>query len=810
LIGGTGSRHAGAVIRILIAAGLALALAAPSAAADPQIAPALLRKEWKATWIAFPGAAPQAAGVYHFRRTLDLPRKPARFLVHISADNRYRLFVNGEPVSSGPARGDVMHWRYESVDLAPHLRAGRNVLAALVWNWGEHRPVAQISHRTGFLVQGDGEAEAAVNSGAGWKAFANPAYGFTPVVWPDNNGYYVASPGERLDAKLYPWGWERPDYDDAAWPAATPLIVRADAAQGALPRGAHSYGEGGEWQLVPRNIPPMEETPVRFASIRRVQGVAARDAFLRGKADLVIPANSRATILLDQGHLTMAYPVIVASGGASATATIAYAEALFDAKGQKGNRNEIEGKTIRGVRDRIAFDGGARRRFQPLWFRTYRYVQLDVETGAEPLRLHDMHGIFTAYPFEQRAAFSSDVNWIGGIWDIDWRIFRLSAFETFWDTPYYEQLQYVGDTRIESLISLYNAGDDRLMRNAIELFDQSRIPEGITASRYPSALPQYIPPFSLWWVGMVHDYWMHREDPAFVRARMPGVRSVLAWYERQVDATGMLGPMPWWNFLDWNPAYDRGVPAGAEDGNSTPLTFQYAYALQRAADLEDAYGQPAEAAAYRARAQALIAAARARAWDAGRGLFADTPEKRVFGQQTNALAVLVGAVPPAEARPLMERVLADKSLLQASFYFRFYVDEALRQAGLAGRYLERLEPWREMIRMGLTTTPENPEPTRSDSHAWSAHPNYHLLATVLGIRPAASGFRSVRVAPALGPMRRASGRMPHPAGSIEVQLERAGASGLRGEVTLPTGVGGSFEWGGRTLPLRPGRNRIAL
>lgn len=792
---------AGALLKLASAA-LLLLLALSPVSARP--------REWTATWIAHPEAPAQSAGVFHFRKVLDLAAKPKRFAVHVSADNRYRLFVNGVAVSSGPARGDIMNWRYETVDLAPHLKAGRNVLAATVWNWGEHRPVAQISLRTAFLVQGETEAEAAADTGAGWKVHWNRAYSFQGVTWPDNGGYYVAAPGETLDAKLHPWGWERPEADDSGWTAAAPLVVRADAAQGALPRGAHGYGEGGEWQLVPRNIPPMEEKPVRFASVRRGEGVRVAPGFLRGGSDVAIPANSRASFLLDQAELTFAYPVLSASGGAGASATITYAEALFDAEGRKGNRNEIDRKTIRGVRDRILFDGGQRRRFQGLWPRAYRYVQVDVETGAEPLRLHDMHGIFTAYPFEQRAAFASDRPWIGDVWEMDWRVFRLSAFEHFWDTPYYEQLQYVGDTRIESLLSLYNSGDDRLMRNALLHFDQSRTPAGLTQARYPNSLPQYIPGFSLWWVAMVHDHMMHRPDPAFVRQFIPGIRGVLAWFERHVDDTGMLGPMPWWSFLDWTPAWERGVPPGAENGNSTSYTFHFAYTLRRAAELEEALGQPAEGLRYRALADRLVAAARARAWDEGRGLFADSPEKKSFSQQTNALAILAEAAPPEERAPLMKRVLTDKSLIQASYYFRFYVDEALREAGLADRYLERLEPWREMLRLGLTTTAETPEPTRSDSHAWSAHPNYHLLATVLGIRPAAPGFARVEIAPALGPMRRASGKMPHPKGSIEIRLERKGEGRLAGEVTLPPGLHGDFRWDGRTVPLRPGTQRVSF
>jgi hypothetical protein len=138
------------------------------------------------------------------------------------------------------------------------------------------------------------------------------------------------------------------------------------------------------------------------------------------------------------------------------------------------------------------------------------------------------------------------------------------------------------------------------------------------------------------------------------------------------------------------------------------------------------------------------------------------------------------------------------------------VFEALREAGLAEQYVDRLAPWRQMLALGLTSAPENPEPTRSDTHAWSAHPNYGLLATVLGVRPASPGFRTVLVAPALGPLRRAEGRVPHPAGDIAVALARVGARGVRARVTLPPGVTGTFEWNGRRVPLRAGRQELTL
>ncbi|HEX9107310.1 MAG TPA: alpha-L-rhamnosidase N-terminal domain-containing protein, partial [Longimicrobiales bacterium] len=300
-----------------------------------------------ASWVAPPGVPGDSFAVFHARRVLELTQPPARFVVHVSADNRYRLYVNGQQVSSGPQRSDVTHWRYETVDLAPALRAGHNVIAALVWNWGGARPVAQHSYRTGFLLQGDGPAEAAlVNTGPGWKLRLDSAWAPLPVSAQQVGGYYAAAPGESVDGARLPWGWELPEYDDADWLTVTtgsPAIVGALALRAPHQEG---YGEVAGWQLEARDIPPMEETVQRLARVRRATGVSVDDRFLRGAGDLVVPAHARATLLLDQGHTTNAYPVLETSGGAGSTVTLTYAEALVDSAGRKGNRNEVEGRVV--------------------------------------------------------------------------------------------------------------------------------------------------------------------------------------------------------------------------------------------------------------------------------------------------------------------------------------------------------------------------------------------------------------------------------------------------------------------------------
>jgi hypothetical protein len=782
-----------------IAIVMLLASLVPAAAQEPRVfndAPA-------AHWIAPPNVPGDSFTVFHARRSFPLADLPRRFVLHVSADNRYKLYVNGVQVSSGPQRSDVTHWRYETVDIAPQLHAGRNVIAALVWNWGAARPVAQHSHRTGFLIQGDSPVEAAlVNTGPSWKVLIDSAYAPIVITSADMGNYYAAAPGDSIDGARYPWGWETAQYVDDGW--LTPGIA-GNVRRQAMPPG--DYGEVSGWQLEPRSIPPMEEKEQRLVGVRRSSGVRTNDDFLRGTGDLVIPARTTASILVDQSRTTDAYPVLETSGGAGSRVRLTYAEALVDAKDQKGNRNDVDGRTIHGVHDVFLPDGGAHRRFTSLWWRSFRYIQLDVTTRDEPLRIHDLHGIFTAYPFVERGRFSSDLPWLADMWKMNWNGARIGAFETYMDTPYWEQLQYIGDTRIQSLISLYVAGDDRLMRQAIEHFDLSRIAEGLTTSRYPSSLTQIIPPFSLIYVAMVHDYFMHRTDDAFVRARLPGIRGVLDWYGRHIDSTGMLSAMPYWNYVDWTPRWDRGVPPRADPGHSATISLLYVYALDRAAELEEALGMRGAAADYRARAGAVRAAVRARSWDRARGLFRDSPDTASYSQQTNVLAILADAIPRGLERAVMERVLADTTLTPASYYFSFYVLEALRKAGLGERYIEQLAPWRKMLQLGLTSAPENPEPTRSDTHAWSAHPNYGLLATVLGIRPSSPGFRTVTIAPALGPLKHAEGRVPHPLGEIEVSFLRT-AGGLRADITLPRGLAGELVWDGKRRQLHAGRQLV--
>ena len=788
-----------------LAAVLFLSAACGAASAqDP--APPSPEKSQPAQWITAPGAPPNDLTMLHFRKEIKLEKVPEHFLVDVSADNRFLLIVNQQRVGSGPARGELAHWRYEVYDLAPYLRVGTNVLAATVWNLGTFAPIAQISDRTGFLVRGEGLPEETANTNDTWLAEEEHGFRVVAVSMGELRGYFAADPIEKIDGRVFDWSWDAATSVSPHWQKAQSLGPASDRGLGDTPNN---------WQLIRDPLPPMEWREKPCGRIVRASGMAT-NATSGGFPDapLAIAPNQKVTLLLDNSELTTAFTNLVVSGGKDASIRVTYAEALKDAKGEKGNRNEIAGKNIVGVYDEYIADGAEKRTLSSLVWRTWRYLQLDIETHDQPLQLLRLSSWFTAFPFQQRARFVSDDPALSAIWEVGWRTARLDAHETYMDTPYWEQLQYVGDTRIQALVSYVVAGDDRLAKQAIEAFDDSRIPDGITLSRYPTHHFQAIPPFSLLWVGMLHDFALYRSDAAFVRAQLPGTRTVLDWFVRHQQENGLLGRLPWWNFIDWADGFRDGIPPQDERGDSASITLHFVMALREAAELESVYGDKHRAAQY------LLAAAKAAqgvqrlCWNEKNGLLADTPVQKFYSQHANLLGVLLDVVPKQRQREVMTKVLSVSDpvfkvggevppMEKASYYYRFYLARALEHAGMGDRYLELLDPWKEMLALGLTTWAETPEPTRSDSHAWSAHPNYDLLTIVAGVRPATFGFENVVVEPHLGNLKSLTATFPWKEYEIrtDYKFER-GTWTMR--VDLPAGLPGDFIWHGERYPLQAG------
>jgi alpha-L-rhamnosidase len=780
----------------------ALALFTP--ALNAQVQPV----RWNAQWIASPNGPARDYDVVYFRKTLLLSSVPTHTVVRVSADNRFELHVNGKRVGAGPALADVHHWRYETYDLAPYLNAGENVIAAIVWNFGVQAPVEQMGSQTAFLLSAEDPQNSSWDTGKDWQVSHEGGRTLGRV---EMKGYYAAGPSEVMDGTKIDWDWDQKVIGNGSSWLPAKLIGHA------APSGAQDNPT--RWILTKDELPPMRYEPVSAGHVVRAIGLpqANIDSL---EVPLTIPAHTAATILLDRGVLTTGFPSLQIEGGQHAFVDLTYAEALYDADGLKGNRNEISGRQIEGVKDHIISDGQSRT-YRPLWWRTWRYLQLDVKTYDEPLTIQRLNAFYTAYPFSALARFNSNDPELGKIWDVGWRTAQLCAHETYMDTPYWEQLQYVGDTRIQALISYAVTGDDRLGKQALLAYRDSLLTDGLTQSRYPSSVTQVIPTFSLLWIGMLHDFWMYRNDASFVRSLLPGTRNVLDWFSARQRPDGLLGRIEWWPFVDWSPPlYVDGVPPQDQDGGSSALTLQFIGALQDAADLEERLGEKERAARYREQVVHIAQALMRKNWDESKGLLADTPMKNSFSQQANSLAIWLDVIPKEQQRGVMNKVLTLSSsvvqskagivpMAQASYYFRFYLARAMEHAGLGDEYIAQLEPWRKMLALGLSTWAETQEPTRSDSHAWSAHPTLDLMTIVAGIAPGSPGFATVKINPHLGNLQRAEATMPTPNGLVAVRYVRSG-NRWKATVTVPSGLPGELSWHGRIIPLHSGNQEIML
>lgn len=359
-----------------------------------------------AEWISPPTG--NENGVFYFRKQVIISSVPDKFIIHVSADNRYRLYVNEHLVSWGPAVSDLFNWNYETVDIAPYLKRGKNIIAAQVWNWGNMRGARQVSYCTGFILQGDSKVEYQANTNQSWLCTKDSGYYFIPMTSEIVGGNYIAGATDSIVGAKHPWFWNKIDFDDSKWVYAIELG-----------KGNHAGLDtwmGTPWLLKERTISSMEQNKQLIPQLLFVKGIPFNVSKYKGNLQLDIPANSNVELLFDNHVLTMGYPHLIVQNGKGSKIKIQYQEALFNANGQKENRSEWQGKEMKGYYDIFMPDGGFRQ-FKTLWMRTFRYVKLTIETKEEPLNIHEFYSIFTAYPFQQKAVFITNNDTLKKIWN---------------------------------------------------------------------------------------------------------------------------------------------------------------------------------------------------------------------------------------------------------------------------------------------------------------------------------------------------------------------------------------------------------
>ena len=240
-----------------------------------------------------------------------------------------------------------------------------------------------------------------------------------------------------------------------------------------------------------------------------------------------------------------------------------------------------------------------------------------------------------------------------------------------------------------------------------------------------------------------------------------------------------------------------------------PIYLQFVLALDAQAKIEDALGEALLAKHHRATAEKLMQCLVRGFWNETRGLLADDLSHQHFSEHAQCLAVLSGRLDGAMQKRVGEQLLNDQTLSRTTIYFSHYLFEALRVLDRADVLFEKLQMWFELKPRGFVTTFEAPEPSRSDCHAWGAHPLFHFFHTLLGARPTSPGFGTVEIAPQFAHLTQIGATLVHPNGEIIASLQRDGDR-LTGNITLPIGVNGTLRWNGEKTPLHEGAQAVNL
>lgn len=697
-----------------------------------------------------------------FRKEIELESVPDSLPISITADSRYILWINGKRVSRGPARGGGMVWTIDTVDAAPFLRPGRNAIAVDVIHYvGDAQMAARFlagpcsipaTGQGGLFIDGDDRLAA----DEGYVCRRLDGYRFLPARIAGYLGFF-----EELDGSRYPFGYREPGFPADGW---LPAQVIADGSP------SNPYGLASVWQTAPRSIPFPYERETAFVGVKRSDLPHAADLLGDG---VTIPPHTRVYAELDAGDYVTGFPSLFMTDGTGGCVRLTYAESyMYEQDGRRG---------LKGIRDDCSrpasyldgdFDtylvGTGEQSYVPYHYRAFRFIRLDISTQEVPMRLRVGPIIKTGYPLTIDTQWRGDREVYEKMWTISLHTLQCCMYETYMDCPHYEQMQYVMDTRLEALYTYAVSADGRLARKAILDFYGAQLPDGMLPCNSPCNFTQIIPGFSLFWIGMLEDYYMYHGDAGLLRDCFPGVEKILRFFNRYLNEDGLLAYTGFWQFVDWTAEWERGVPIRTEKDINVLYCLMLTAAFRTASRLAGYIDRPDVAEEYEAVAVRMADAVNARCFDKEDGLYYDVIGREKKSQQAQIWAALSGVASPERARSIMKRAATDSSLCRSSFCMQFFLCRALEMTGQYAYVEGAWKRWEDLTAYRLFTWPEDDINWRSDCHAWSATPLYEFVACGLGIRPAAPGFRVVGISPKMLWMSSCSGSVQTPYGRLAV------------------------------------------
>lgn len=738
--------------------------------------------------------------IWHFRKAISIDKVPSTAVVRLSADSRYRFFVNGVSVSFGPCKGDGQVWHYEEIDIAPYLVEGTNVIAAVVLRYSLIEKGNNSIWRTatpGLYMEGEMEYDDLIvhlKTDSTWLCRCAEEIA---IVAEDPRMNYLHHL-ERAQGNIDTHNWMSAEYDDVGW-HETREYNNIQLHKGISPAA-----------LLPRPIPPMLETPRLFSGVFQVLKttipVENWNDLLHDINGVEIPANSEHIIEINAGAYATGFIRLSLYGGKDSEIQILTSEGYAYPQTEsinepqkmvlKGDRTDsIRGQLV-GFTDiyRVAGCGTkvSHEVYEPFWFRAFRFIKLHIKTLSESLVITSFNYRETRYPLEVKTTVESSWSELQPIWDISLRTLKFCMHETYEDCPFYEQLQYIMDARSQILYTYAISADDRMARRTMEDIHRSLRADGLTNCCWPTVAANIIPGFSLYYIMMINDHMMYFGDRELVQKFLPTVDAILNFFDRNRDERGLVDKIggllgeKYWSFIDWTPEWREtsGVPDAILEGPITMESLLYAYALDRAAELAVFVNKPEQAADYLKRAYSMKSAVNARCLGEN-GLYCDGPGVEKYSQHTQVWAVLSETAREDSWSHLMRRALDDAHLAKCSVAMAFYLFRALEKSGLYDETLELWNPWRQMIADNLTTCVEDSVNARSDCHAWGALMLYEAPSALLGIKPTQPGYMAAEIRPqCFFEVDRVSGSAITPHGSIQISWEKT-PDGIKLDVKAP-------------------------
>lgn len=774
----------------------------------------------EAVWLGLPRAEIREKQIYqgdmngrfvYYRLEIELDKvQSPELTADISANSRYRFWINGEPILSGPCRSDKCRQYYETVELGQYLRPGRNVFAVQVLlcdsmyvREGEERvPLHSVEtlpagHRLameGEVKDGSGRILAEITTGkAPWK------------VWLDNTYYLIREPvvngnmgalTERIDFRDTYCDWKKTDFDASGWRDGERLeAVKVGAEM--------EFGILKTFVMEERPIPLLYECP---DSLRRELGKP-----VLGEADYItVEAGQNIRLLFDGETLFNAYMCYRMDGGRDAQVTFTYFEKFTKGIDEVRRDDYINGEIgANGQTDTITLAGGEMM-YEPFWYRTMRFLQVDVRTAGEALRFYRPRFRRTGYPLQPGSYVKSASDWVEQVYRMCVRTLQGCMMETYMDCPFWEQMQYPMDTRLQALFTYVCSVDTKLARKALEDFHTSMLPMGLIQGRAPSNPKQIISTFSLHYIFMLTEYYRRTGHGEVLRQYRADVDMILEYYHRHIGSQGLVENLGYWDFVDWQEAWQEsaGRPAAVLKGPSTIINLMYGLALLNGAEINEWTGRKGVAEEYRARQKAIADEVQRLCWDEKRGLYREGPCCEEFTQHAQSWAVLNGMLSQAKAAEVLGRTFQERDVLRCYFSACYELFRACEKAACYELTKKQMEWWIRLLEEHCTTCPETPFNSRSECHAWSALPMYELIAVIAGIRRELGHPERVEICPHMDYLPDLEGKVITEYGEIVFRYEPEKA-GMRYEIMLPEGMEGRFLGsGGETVLLRNGKNVI--